>query len=201
MLMTTVADAARRLQADPTDDEAATTLARRAGQLALRTALAATGDADLAGDVAQDAAIRALGRIDSLRDPQAADAWLARIAANETLSALRRRRRRERRESPLDDDDATEPADVAAADRFDRVSSDAATRAALSRLPADQRVALALRYVCDLTQAEVAAALGCRPGTAGSLLSRGRAALRADPALAPAPAPAAARPPSDPETR
>jgi RNA polymerase sigma factor (sigma-70 family) len=54
---------------------------------------------------------------------------------------------------------------------------------ALSRLPARQRVALALRYVHDLSDAEIAAALGCRVGTVHALLSRGRGALREDPQL------------------
>ncbi len=51
---------------------------------------------------------------------------------------------------------------------------------ALSRLPERQRVALALRYVHDLSDAEIAAALGCRVGTVHALLSRGRKALRED---------------------
>jgi RNA polymerase sigma-70 factor (ECF subfamily) len=55
---------------------------------------------------------------------------------------------------------------------------------ALSELPPKQRVALALRYVHDLSDAEIAAALGCRQGTVHALLSRGRAALRHDPQLA-----------------
>jgi len=59
-----------------------------------------------------------------------------------------------------------------------------AMRQALAQLPARQRLALALRYVAGLTDSEIATALGCRRGTAGALLSRGRAALRANPLLA-----------------
>ena len=44
---------------------------------------------------------------------------------------------------------------------------------------ARQRAALTLRYVHDLTDAEIARALRCRPGTVRSLLSRGRDAVRA----------------------
>jgi DNA-directed RNA polymerase specialized sigma24 family protein len=51
--------------------------------------------------------------------------------------------------------------------------------ALLAGLPPTQRAALTLRYVHDLTDDEIADALGCRPGTVRSLLSRGRAALRA----------------------
>lgn len=39
-------------------------------------------------------------------------------------------------------------------------------------------MALVLRYVHDLNDREIAAALGCRRGTANALLSRGRAGLR-----------------------
>jgi RNA polymerase sigma factor (sigma-70 family) len=52
--------------------------------------------------------------------------------------------------------------------------------AALSELTPRQRCALTLRYVHGLTEPEIATALGCRPGTAASLLSRGRAALSRD---------------------
>jgi len=54
---------------------------------------------------------------------------------------------------------------------------------ALTTLSARQRVALALRYVQDLTDKEIAAAMGCRRGTANALLSRGRATLRQSLAL------------------
>lgn len=49
---------------------------------------------------------------------------------------------------------------------------------ALLALPFRQRAALVLRFYEDRTTEEIAEALGCRPGTARSLLSRGVAALR-----------------------
>jgi RNA polymerase sigma-70 factor (sigma-E family) len=49
---------------------------------------------------------------------------------------------------------------------------------ALGTLPFRQRAALVLRFYEDRTTAEVAEVLGCRPGTARSLISRGTAALR-----------------------
>ena len=48
----------------------------------------------------------------------------------------------------------------------------------LAKLPVKQQFALVLRYVHDLSDEEIAAALGCRPGTVHALLSRGRVALR-----------------------
>ena len=58
----------------------------------------------------------------------------------------------------------------------------------LVTLPARQRAAIVLRYFDDLATADVARVLGCRLGTARSLISRGLASLRQ--AL-----------PSDPENR
>jgi RNA polymerase sigma factor (sigma-70 family) len=48
-----------------------------------------------------------------------------------------------------------------------------AVRAALARLRPRHRAAIFLRYYLDLSEAEIAAALACRPGTVKSLLHRG----------------------------
>jgi RNA polymerase sigma-70 factor (sigma-E family) len=53
-----------------------------------------------------------------------------------------------------------------------------ALRRALAGLPARQRAVLVLRYLEDLPDAEIAAALGCQPATVRSLASRGLASLR-----------------------
>ncbi|MEZ5205054.1 MAG: sigma-70 family RNA polymerase sigma factor [Acidimicrobiales bacterium] len=41
-----------------------------------------------------------------------------------------------------------------------------------------QRVAVVLKHYGDLSEAQIAAAMGCRPGTVGPLLTRAHAALR-----------------------
>lgn len=48
---------------------------------------------------------------------------------------------------------------------------------ALARLPADQRRALVLFYLCDRTVAQIAAETGAPSGTVKARLARGRAAL------------------------
>ena len=48
----------------------------------------------------------------------------------------------------------------------------------LAELPARQRAAVVLRYWHDLDERDIADALGCRPGTVGSLLHRAIARLR-----------------------
>jgi hypothetical protein len=51
-------------------------IARRALQVARRTALGVLGDTEAAADVAQEVAITAVRRAASLRDPAALDAYL-----------------------------------------------------------------------------------------------------------------------------
>jgi RNA polymerase sigma-70 factor (sigma-E family) len=51
-------------------------------------------------------------------------------------------------------------------------------RAALEAIPPRQRAAIVLRYYCDLSVEETAAALNCSPGTIKSQTARGLDALR-----------------------
>jgi RNA polymerase sigma-70 factor (sigma-E family) len=51
-------------------------------------------------------------------------------------------------------------------------------RLALLTLPARQRAVLVLRYYEDMSEAQIADTLGCRPGTVKSQASRGLATLR-----------------------
>jgi RNA polymerase sigma-70 factor (ECF subfamily) len=144
-------------------------VAGRALQVARRTALGILGDAEAAADIAQDVAITAVRRAASLRDPAALDAWLHRIAVRAALREARRSGRRRAAERAGHD-----PPGAAASD----AEPVAGSLALLDGLPARQRAALTLRYVHDLTDAEIARALRCRPGTVRSLLSRGRDAVR-----------------------
>jgi RNA polymerase sigma factor (sigma-70 family) len=170
--MTEIMDAAPVGSRTPTDAQ----LARRALTIARRTALGVLGDPEAAADVAQDVAVRAIERIGTLRDPSRLDAWLHRIAVRVALSEARRagiRRAAERaRHHELG-------AGVAPAADSEAEAGLGPALALLAGLPSRQRAALTLRYVHDLTDDEIGAALGCREATVRSLLSRGRAALRA----------------------
>lgn len=117
-----------------------------------------------------------------LRDPDKFDAWVHRIAINETLRVQRASRERCAAETALDDSALT----VAAPPHEDAEKIDAAAtaRLALARLGERERMAMVLRYVHDLPDSQIAAVLECRRGTVNSLLSRARERLRAMPDLA-----------------
>jgi RNA polymerase sigma factor (sigma-70 family) len=160
-------------------------LARSAMRLALRTAAALIGNREEAADIAQEVAIDVLGSLDKLQDPKAFNAWVHRITVRRTLRRLKLRRRAGAAETPLALlDDSDQPPASEGIDRDTVLAARAALVAAFAALPPKQRLALALRYVHDLSDAEIAAALGCRTGTVHALLSRGRGALRQDKQLA-----------------
>ncbi|HEV3001854.1 MAG TPA: RNA polymerase sigma factor [Solirubrobacteraceae bacterium] len=162
------------------DRQATEALAARALRLAGGTAAAILRSRDRAGDVAQDVAVEVLSSLDRLRAPAAFDAWVHRIAVRRALKAAARHRREGQAGSSLSLlDEPREPVAAQAGGAL-AVATRVALADALAELPARQRAALALRYVHDLSDEQIAAALGCRRGTVHALLSRGRAALRTD---------------------
>lgn len=181
MTITDVQQNTRRLVARERggDRAARELLAERALGVALRTAMALLGDRDRASDVAQDVALIAVNRLNDLRDPVSFDAWVHRAAVRESLRARRRTQRRSRHESSIESG-----AELHAADRgLGGVASQIVVAECMAALPKRQRSAVILRYVHDLSDEDIAAALRCRIGTVHALLSRARAALRDDPAM------------------
>ena len=148
-------------------EDSRTDLAARALAVARSTALGVLGDHAAAEDVAQEVAIVAVQRARSLRDPAKLDAWLHKVAVRKAIDETRKRHRRRTVE-------LTEAHDFPAAEH----GSAARALALLAPLPPRQRAALTLRYVHDLPDDAIARALGCRPATVRSLLSRGRDTLR-----------------------
>jgi RNA polymerase sigma factor (sigma-70 family) len=167
------------------DPEAAAELAARALRIALRTATAMLGDRDQAADVAQDTAIDVLRGANRVKDAEALDAWIHTIAVRQTMHHIRRRRTRTQREIRLDElpeaDEATGAESLG--DVAVRRQLTATLLEAMETLPAKQRMAVVLRYVHDLPHQQIADAMGIGVGTAGSLISRGVAALRGIPGI------------------
>lgn len=136
---------------------------------ALHLAYLLTGNRALAEDLAQEAFIRVMGRLASLRSTDAIRPYLRRTVVNLVRSRHRsttRERLREERSARLDSR-PVQPTDV-----------DGGAWDLVQALPERQRAALVLRFGLDLSEAETARLLRCRPGTVKSLVSRGLADLR-----------------------
>ena len=138
---------------------------------AVRLAYLITGDRHLAEDLVQDAFVRLAGRLLHLRDPGAFEAYLRRTVVNLANSHFRRRKVEQR----YVERERGHPA--ARAEGPDVGTRDAA-RTALRTLPVRQRTAIVLRFYEDLSEAQTAELMGCRPGTVKSLTSRGMDKLR-----------------------
>ena len=123
-----------------------------------------------AEEAAQEALVRAWRRRASCRSAAARPAWLATIARNEALRLAGRRTRLvlypEAPEVPEDDRE------------IDQVIDSVGLAQALGWLTEEERKLLKLRYEEDLTQPQVADALGVPEGTVKVRLHRLRRRLR-----------------------
>ena len=138
-----------------------------------RTALLLAGqDRAAAEDLLQlalERAYRHWGRVCRSGDPER---YVRRILANAANDRWRRAARRPER--PLGPGEAG----PVAQDQADVVAERDFLIRALAGLPPRQRTVLVLRYYNDLSEAEIADALGCSAGTVKSQASRGLARLR-----------------------
>lgn len=142
----------------------------------VRLAVLLVRDQGTAEEVVQDAFVAMHGRWSRLREPEKALAYLRQAVVNRSRSVLRHRKVVDRhliREAQFGEPvapGADQPA--LAAETRDRVL------AALAELPQRQREVLVLRYYLDLSEAQIADALGVSRGAVKSHASRGAAALR-----------------------
>ena len=140
----------------------------------LRRALTlAFGSADLADDAAQEAFIRACVRWSRLRSMARPQGWVYVTATNVARDQLRRSGRREYAEGREHLQEAARDVAISAVAHVD-------VRDALATLAPRQRMAVVLRYLADLTNEEVAQAMGCSVGTVKSTLHSALAGLRVD---------------------
>jgi RNA polymerase sigma-70 factor (ECF subfamily) len=128
-----------------------------------------TGDPAVAEDLAHEAFIRSASRLGALRDPARFEAYLLRAVVNLARSRARRRRIETAFIQRHRAAEAVPPADA---------ETTTVVRAALLRLPVRQRAAITLRYFDDLSESQVAAALGCSPKAVNDLVRRAREQLR-----------------------
>ncbi len=133
--------------------------------------------ADLLGaddpeDIAQEAFARLIRKHGSLRDPAAALAYVRASVCNLTRNRHRHLRVVRLRTPAARPEDSSEQAVILREDHREVL-------AALAGLPPRRREAIVLRYWLDLSEREIAAAMGVSPGTVKSNVSRGLAALAA----------------------
>jgi RNA polymerase sigma-70 factor (sigma-E family) len=138
----------------------------------LRTAYLLTGNVADAEDLVQSALAKTYLAWDRIEDRAALDGYVRRAIVNTHISWWRRRRVLE---YPTD-----EIPDQAVADHAVASDLQESLRHAVDRLPQRMRAAVVLRYYEDMTEAEVAEALGVSLGTVKSTVSRAVAKLRAD---------------------
>jgi RNA polymerase sigma factor (sigma-70 family) len=152
--------------------------------IAYRVAFRMLGDRGDAEEVAQEALARAYARWRSVQGH--AEPWVARVASNLAIGRWRKRRPT----IPLDasGSGAGVGRRLAAADATTAVVERDELVESLRRLPRRQREVVVLRYLADLPERDVAAALRTSVGTVKSTNHRALARLRSDlaPALTPA---------------
>jgi RNA polymerase sigma-70 factor (sigma-E family) len=144
----------------------------------LRFAVVLTGDRALAEDVVQEVLIRVHAKWRRISGLDAPEPYVRRMVVNEYLSWRRRWARLVPQAEPPDR--RTVP-DIA-----HQYAERDALLSELGKLPPRQRAVLVLRYYEGLSDAEIADALGCAPGTVRGYASRALTSLRVELGRAPA---------------
>jgi RNA polymerase sigma-70 factor (ECF subfamily) len=159
-------------QAQAGDLAAYEDLVRRYESLAFRTAYLLSGDPAEAEDAAQDAFIRAYRALGTFQLGRPFRPWLLRIVANQ---AINRRKAEARRQGLVERFGAflrsgggppSVEAQVVEGERSDTLWK------AIRQLKPDEQTLVYLRYYLELSEAELAEALNCPPGTVKSRLHR-----------------------------
>lgn len=157
------------------DDDAFATLFRRHGGDVLRTVERRCGSAALAEDVVAAAFEKAWRSLADLRDRRIAfRPWVFRLAINELIDVQRSTGRRADRELRVvsHEPSSGEVDTEASGDDLESV------RRAMEMLSEPYQEVLTMRYVAELTPAEIASALGIAKGTVAVRTHRATAALK-----------------------
>jgi RNA polymerase sigma-70 factor (ECF subfamily) len=121
-------------------------------------------------DAVQEALLRAWRHQDSCREPAAQGAWMRRIARNEAYRVLERVKHREELDEDMEGPNGAIDADD--------IARRMVVRAAIARLPAEDRALALLRYDADLEHPRIANLLGMPEGTVKVRLHRIRQRLK-----------------------
>lgn len=156
------------------DDDALAELYRRLGGTAYSLAYRILRDDALAQDAVQEAFVGVWRAAESFRAERAKPStWVLTFVHRRAVDIVRREERR--RGEPLDEAALATPD---ARDEGETVARRQTVRAALRRLPPEQREAIELAYYGGYTQQEIAARLGLPIGTVKSQTSEALRRLR-----------------------
>ena len=146
--------------------------------LAQRTAFVILRDADAAQDAAQEGFVKAFRALARFREGAPMRPWLLRIVANEAINRAKASSRHPQVEltaaaAEPDERGGSPEAQALARERREMLVG------ALNEMKEEDRIVIAYRYFFDLSEVEMAEALGVARGTVKSRLSRAIARLRA----------------------
>ena len=172
-----LSETVRRAQAG--DQAAIATLVAEQQRYVYSIAMSITRDPADAADLTQDALIRFIRAIGSYRGETKLSTWLYRLVVNLGIDRMRRRGA-----PPIRLDDEGVDVDVASDDPIDDVAAVAEraeeaqiVRAAVSKLPDAQRLALTLHYFEDQRYEDIAEVMGVPLNTVKSHIRRGKERL------------------------
>lgn len=146
-------------------------------QLVYRTALAISGDPEIASDLLQDVFLRLHRFADRIDPDRALEPWLYRMTANLAYTTMKRRNRWLR---PLEDfaEWLVGSSKNALYEQVERNDEWDQVQQALTSLPMSQRVVVVLYYLNDLSLQEISDILDVPVGTVKSRLHYGRQSLK-----------------------
>jgi RNA polymerase sigma factor (sigma-70 family) len=149
-------------------DAALTFLFRESYPRLVRVAHAIVGSREVGEELVMDVFVKFAARWTAVRDLDAAPTYLRTSLINACRSRLRRHAVERRLRMP---------AIEAVVDHGDRVVDAYIVWAALQQLAPRQRIAVTLKYFEDLSEREIAEAMGCSTGTVKSQLAKARVTL------------------------
>jgi RNA polymerase sigma factor (sigma-70 family) len=155
------------------DEDAIEALVGRFQPWALSFAAALLDDKSAAADIVQESFVTALGKLHSLRDPDAFPGWFRQIIRTQVSRANRRRT-----ECPLDEGREPVSGRPSPREEVDRRRFSAIVRSAVAALPPASRVTAELYYFDEMKQSEIATQLGLPRGTVRRRLHDARCSLR-----------------------
>ena len=169
------------------DEDACAELVSEHQRMVYQLSLNLLGDHSEALDLSQEVFFKVFRTLPGFRGQSALRTWIYRIVVNQARNRQRFWRRRHRAQQVSLDDHIRDhgelpaPGHAGAPDVLFRQKREAERlRAALERLPFDQKTALVLREIDGLSYEEIGFSLGIAIGTVKSRLARAREALRSE---------------------